>query len=398
MLENKNILLAVTGSIAAYKAADLTSKLVKSGANVRVLMTESACRFVSPHTFEALSGNMCITDIFDSNHEYKAAHVSLAKEADIFVVVPASANTIAKLACGIADNMVCATALACTCKKIICPAMNTLMYENIATQENIAKCIRYGFKVIDSECGYLACGDTGKGKLASVDAIYENILMELQYEKDFAGKKILVTAGPTRESIDPVRYITNHSSGKMGYAIARAAAYRGADVTLVSGPVSITPPLGVKLISVTSAREMFEAVRDNFSDKDIIIKSAAVADYTPASYSDEKIKKSSDDMSLPLERTEDILKFLGENKKENQILCGFSMETENMIENSRKKLLKKNLDLIVANSLRTKGAGFQEDTNEVTVITRDGQIFFPLASKESIASSLLSFIKNLSKV
>lgn len=392
VLENKTVLVGVSGSIAAYKSASLVSMLVKSGADVHVLMTENACNFINEITFETLTGNKCLTDTFDRNFQFKATHVSLAQKADIFMVAPATANVIAKIAGGIADDMLTTTFLAARCKKIISPAMNTVMYENPVTRDNIKKCRSYGIDVVEPASGYLACGDTGKGKMPEPEVLYECILNEIQFEKDLAGKKVLVTAGPTMESIDPVRFITNHSSGKMGYAIARVARRRGAEVTLVSGPVNLAAPLGVNVVNVKSAADMFYAVKENFIDADIVIKAAAVADYKPKDFSNEKIKKHDDELSIELERTQDILAWLGANKRPGQILCGFSMETQNMKENSRAKLEKKNLDVICANNLKTEGAGFGIDTNVVTIISRDKEIELPLLSKEEVASRILDFI------
>ncbi len=392
MLKDKTVVLGVTGSIAAYKAASLASLLVKNHADVHVIMTEHARNIINPITFETLTGHKCLFDTFDRNFEFKVGHVSIAKKADIFVVAPATANTIAKLANGLADDMLSTTFLAASCPKIISPAMNTHMLENPITQDNIKKCQHYGMKIIDSASGYLACGDEGKGKMPEPEAIFQHICAELLYKKDLVGKKILVTAGPTREAIDPVRFITNRSTGKMGYAIAKVAALRGADVTLVSGPVSLETPLFVKRVNIQSAREMFEQVVSRFDNVDIVVKAAAVADYRPKNYVDEKIKKmGNDDSSIELERTDDILKALGEKKK-NQFLCGFSMETQNMVENSRKKLEKKNLDMIVANNLKVAGAGFGTDTNVVTIMTKDGAKELPIMTKEEVAGSILDEI------
>ena len=352
MLKGKTVLLCVTGSIAAYKIAYLASALKKLRADVHVIMTENATNFINPITFETLTGNKCLVDTFDRNFEFSVEHVSLAKLADVVLVAPASANVIAKLAHGLADDMLTTTVLACTCKKIISPAMNTRMFENPITQDNLRICERYGMEVISPASGYLACGDTGAGKMPEPEVLLQYILKEIRYEKDLAGKKILVTAGPTREAIDPVRYITNHSTGKMGYAIAKTAAYRGAQVTLVTGPAEEKPPMFVDLVPVESAKEMFEAVTARSAGQDAIIKAAAVADYRPKFVNTEKTKKKDGDMAIQLERTDDILKWLGEHKKEGQFLCGFSMETEHMLENSRAKLEKKKLDMIVANNLK----------------------------------------------
>ena len=357
LLKGKTILLGVTGGIAAYKSAYLTSLLVKAGADVQVIMTEHAQEFITPLTFEGLTNQRCHTDTFDRNHEYSTEHISLADRADAVIIAPATANVIAKLAHGIADDMLTTTVLACTCPKIIVPAMNTRMYENAVTQDNLRKLKEYGMEIVEPAEGRLACGDVGKGKMPEPDILYQYVLKACAYKKDMEGLKVLVTAGPTQESLDPVRYLTNHSSGKMGYSIARICALRGADVTLVSGRTSIEPPMFVSIVPVVSAQDMYEAVTQRSSQADIIIKAAAVADYRPASVSNEKIKKSDSDTSLSLERTEDILKFLGSHKREGQFICGFSMETENMLENSKAKLKKKNVDMIVANNLKVEGAG-----------------------------------------
>lgn len=394
MLKDKTILVGVTGSIAAYKAATLVSMLVKTGAEVRVLMTKNATNIINPITFETLSGHKCLIDTFDRNFEFKVSHVSLAQKADIFLIAPATANTIAKVANGMADDMLTSVFLAAKCPKIICPAMNTAMYENPITQDNLEKCKKFGFKILEPATGLLACGESGKGKMPEPQAIFEFIENEISFEKDFLGKKILVTAGPTQEAIDPVRFITNHSSGKMGYAIAKIAAARGAQVTLISGPVSLNPPQNAKTIKITNAKEMLEAVKENFPDSDIVIKSAAVADFRPKNISAEKIKKTGKEISIELERTDDILAFLGKNKKPGQILCGFSMETQSLIENSKKKLSAKNLDLIIANNLKTPGAGFQADTNQATIISKDFQKELPLMQKEELASRILDEIKS----
>ena len=390
--DKKTVLLGVTGGIAAYKMANVASSLVKMGYNVHVIMTENATNFITPITFETLTNNKCIIDTFDRNFEFKVEHIALAKQADVVLVAPATANVIGKMANGIADDMLTTTILACKCKKIIAPAMNTNMYENPIVRDNIAKLMMYGFEIIPAASGHLACGDSGKGKLPDENILIEYILRALNAKKDLIGKNILVTAGPTREALDPVRYITNHSTGKMGYAIARAAAFRGANVTLVSGPVNIAKPLFVNTIDIISAEDMFNAVKDNYEKQHIIIKAAAVADYTPVDVADNKIKKSDGDMSIPLKRTTDILKFLGENKKEGQFICGFSMETENMLENSRAKLEKKNADMIVANSLKTEGAGFGTDTNVVTLITRDKVKEYEMMSKNDVADAILDAI------
>lgn len=392
MLKGKTVVLGVTGGIAAYKIANLASMLVKQHANVRVIMTQNATNFITPTTFETLTGKKCLVDTFDRNFEFQVEHVSLAKQADIFMIAPATANVIAKVAHGLADDMLTTTFLACRSPKYIVPAMNTQMYENPITQDNLKLCRKYGMHVIEPASGYLACGDTGAGKMPEPETLFEYILQELACEKDLAGKKVLVTAGPTREAIDPVRYITNHSTGKMGYAIARAAARRGAEVTLVSGPVDLKAPLGVRLVPVISAKDMFDAVTSVSAEQDAIIKAAAVADYRPAVVGAEKTKKSDGNMNIELERTDDILAWLGAHRREGQVLCGFSMETQNMLENSRAKLAKKNVDMIVANSLRTAGAGFGTDTNLVTVITKDGAEELKLMSKDQVAHELLNRI------
>ena len=392
MLKGKTVVLGVTGGIAAYKIANLASMLVKQHANVRVIMTQNATNFITPTTFETLTGKKCLVDTFDRNFEFQVEHVSLAKQADIFMIAPATANVIAKVAHGLADDMLTTTFLACRSPKYIVPAMNTQMYENPITQDNLKLCRKYGMHVIEPASGYLACGDTGAGKMPEPETLFEYILQELACEKDLAGKKVLVTAGPTREAIDPVRYITNHSTGKMGYAIARAAARRGAEVTLVSGPVDLKAPLGVRLVPVISAKDMFDAVTSVSAEQDAIIKAAAVADYRPAVVGAEKTKKSDGNMNIELERTDDILAWLGAHRREGQVLCGFSMETQNMLENSRAKLAKKNVDMIVANSLRTAGAGFGTDTNLVTVITKDGAEELKLKSKDQEGHELLNRI------
>ena len=392
MLKGKTILLGVTGSIAAYKIAGLASMLVKQGAKVHVLMTRNATNFINPITFETLTGNRCLVDTFDRNFEFSVEHVALAKEADVVLVAPASANVIGKLAHGIADDMLTTTVMACVCRKILAPAMNTHMYENPILQDNLEICRRYGMEVLTPANGYLACGDVGAGKMPEPEVLFEYIMREAGYPKDMEGRKVLVTAGPTREAIDPVRYITNHSTGKMGYAIARTAAYRGADVTLVSGPVDLAPPLFVNLVPVESAGQMFEAVTARSGQMDIIIKAAAVADYRPVTVGTEKIKKKEGEMSIALERTDDILGWLGQRRRKGQFLCGFSMETQNMLENSRAKLERKNIDMIVANNLKVEGAGFGTDTNVVTIITRDGERELPIMSKDEVAGALLTEI------
>lgn len=392
MLAGKTVLLCVSGSIAAYKIAYLASALKKLKADVHVLMTRNATNFINPITFETLTGNKCLVDTFDRNFEFSVEHVSLAKAADVVLVAPASANVIAKLAHGLADDMLTTTVLACTCKKIISPAMNTRMFENPITQDNLKICEHYGMEVISPASGYLACGDTGAGKMPEPEVLLQYILKEVQYEKDLKGKKILVTAGPTREAIDPVRYITNHSTGKMGYAIAKTAALRGADVTLVSGPAEVEPPMFVNFVPVVTAKDMFEAVTSRSDEMDAVIKAAAVADYRPKFVNTEKTKKKDGDMAIELERTDDILKWLGEHKKNSQFLCGFSMETEHMLENSRAKLKKKNLDMIVANNLKVAGAGFGTDTNVVTMIRENKETELPIMSKEEVAGAILDEI------
>ncbi len=392
MLKGKTILLGVTGGIAAYKSASLASRLVKSGAEVRVIMTEHATNFINPITFETLTGHKCITDTFDRNFEFQVEHVSLAKKADVIMVAPATANVIAKLAHGLADDMLTTTILASHAPKLIVPAMNTGMYENPVTQDNLNLCRKYGMKVIEPATGHLACGDDGKGKMPEPEILFEHILSCCACEKDMDGLKVLVTAGPTQEAVDPVRFLTNHSSGRMGYSIAKACMLRGAEVTLVTGPTALTPPLFVNVVPVISAKDMFNAVTSRSNDMDIIIKAAAVADYRPAEVSDQKVKKSDDALSLALERTDDILKYLGEHKKPGQFLCGFSMETENMLENSRKKLEKKYLDMIAANNLKVPGAGFETTTNVITIITPDSVKELELMSKEDAAFRLLDEI------
>lgn len=398
MLKGKHILLGVTGGIASYKIANLASLLVKSGADVHVIMTENATNFINPITFETLTGHKCVVDTFDRNFEFKVEHVALAQLADVIMVAPATANVIAKLSHGLADDMLTTTILASRAPKIIAPAMNTGMYENPVTQDNIQLLQHYGMEVITPACGYLACGDSGAGKMPEPETLFQYLCKAVAHEKDMAGMKVLVTAGPTQEAIDPVRYITNHSSGKMGYSIAKACALRGADVTLVSGRTSLEAPLFVNTVPVISAKDMYEEVTSRSAEMDIIIKAAAVADYRPCNVADEKIKKKDDDaMSIPLERTDDILKYLGEHKKAGQFLCGFSMETQNMLENSKKKLQKKNLDMIVANNLKMQGAGFETDTNIVTMITEDQVFELELMSKEDVAFRLLDKILELKK-
>ena len=392
MLKGKTIVLGVTGSIAAYKIANLASMLVKLHADVQVLMTKNATNFIHPTTFETLTSHKCLIDTFDRNFQYSVEHVALAKQADVVLIAPASANVIGKLANGIADDMLTTTVMACRCKKIISPAMNTAMYENPIVQDNLKKLKHYGMEIIEPAVGLLACHDVGAGKLPSEDILLQYILKEAACEKTMADKRVLVTAGPTVEAIDPVRYITNHSTGKMGYAIAREAMLRGAKVTLVTGPVAIDPPMFVDVVPVTSAADMFEAVTGRAQEQDIIIKAAAVADYTPVTTATEKIKKKDGDNAIALTRTKDILGWLGEHRREGQFLCGFSMETQNMLENSRQKLTKKNVDMIVANNLKVQGAGFGGDTNVVTLITADGATELPLQSKEEVAEKLLEEI------
>ena len=392
MLKGKTVLLGITGSIAAYKIAYLASALHKLHADVHVLMTENATNFINPITFETLTGNKCLVDTFDRNFQFQVEHVSIAKKADVVMIAPASANVIGKLANGLADDMLTTTVMACRCQKILSPAMNTAMYENPVVQDNIRKLKNYGYEVITPASGYLACGDTGAGKMPEPETLLEYILKEAAFQKDLAGKKLLVTAGPTQEAIDPVRCLTNHSSGKMGYAIAKMAMLRGAEVTLVSGPTAIEPPLFVKVVPVTSARDMFEAVTDLSDEQDIIIKAAAVADYRPKQVSEDKVKKKDDQAFIELERTDDILKYLGQHKKQGQFLCGFSMETRDMLRNSRAKLEKKNLDMVAANNLKVEGAGFQGDTNVLTLITQDDEVSLPLMSKEDAALKILDKI------
>ena len=389
MLQGKTVVLGVTGSIAAYKIANLASMLVKLHADVNVVMTKNATNFINPITFETLTGNKCLIDTFDRNFQYNVEHVALAKRADIYMVAPASANVIGKIANGIADDMLTTTIMACKAPKLIAPAMNTNMFENPIVQDNLKKLESYGYEIISPACGYLACGDTGAGKLPSEEVLLDYILKELRYEKDMVGKKVLVTAGPTREAIDPVRFISNHSTGKMGYAIARCAMERGAEVTLITGETFISKPPFVKVIPVISAADMFEAVKENMDEADFIIKSAAVADYTPVEVADEKIKKKDGDMSIPLTRTNDILKYVGQNRKAGQVICGFAMETTDLIENATKKLNSKNVDMIVANNLKVAGAGFGTDTNVVTLIKKDGTKELPILTKDEVAKAIL---------
>ncbi|MCM1102803.1 MAG: bifunctional phosphopantothenoylcysteine decarboxylase/phosphopantothenate--cysteine ligase CoaBC [Clostridium sp.] len=391
MIAGRHVILGVTGSIAAYKIASLASMLVKQKADVTVIMTKNATNFIHPITFETLTGKKCLVDTFDRNFEFQVEHVSLAKQADVFLVAPASANVIAKAAHGIADDMLTTTLLACTCPKLFAPAMNTRMYLNPVVQDNLKTLSHYGMEVIAPASGYLACGDTGEGKMPEPEILFDAIVKALT-PKDLAGKKILVTAGPTQEKIDPVRYISNHSTGKMGYAIAKAAMFRGAEVTLVSGKVSLQPPMGVRVVPVVSAADMADAVKEAAPEQDIIVKAAAVADYRPKEAADEKLKKKDEEMSIALERTEDILAYLGAHRREGQFLCGFSMETEHMLEHSRAKLEKKKIDMIVANNLKQEGAGFGTDTNVVTLLTKDGTVELPLMSKEEVADRLLDEI------
>lgn len=397
MLKGKKIILGITGGIAAYKSAALTSLFIKSGADVQVIMTEHAREFIAPLTFEALTNRRCLTDTFDRNHEYSTEHVALAKEADAVLIAPATANVIAKLAHGIADDMLTTTVLACDCPKIIAPAMNTRMYENPATMENMDTLKRYGMTVIEPARGRLACGDVGAGKMPEPEELLQYVLMACACEKDMTGKKVLVTAGPTQELLDPVRYITNHSTGKMGYSIAKLCALRGAEVTLISGKTSLTPPMFVEVVPVVTAEDMFQEVTARSAGMDIIIKAAAVADYRPKNVSDEKMKKSDGELTLELERTRDILGYLGSHKKEGQFLCGFAMETQNLLENAKEKLARKNADMIVANNLKIQGAGFGTDTNVVTIITEDGTQALELMSKEEVSGHILNeILKRLS--
>lgn len=391
MLTGKTVVLGVTGGIAAYKMPNVARMLKKMHCNVHVIMTQNATNFITATTFETLTGNKCLIDTFDRNFEFSVEHVAIAKQADLVLIAPATANVIGKIAGGIADDMLTTTVMACTCKILIAPAMNHNMYHNSIVQENIEKLKRHGYEIIDPVCGMLANGDTGDGKLPSEETLVSYVVRELAHEKDLHGKKVLVTAGPTQEAIDPVRYITNHSTGKMGYALAEAAMLRGAEVTLISGPTAIEPPMFVNVIPIISAQEMFEKVATNATENDIIIKAAAVADYRPKEVCDEKIKKSDHDTEIELERTTDILAYLGKNKGKT-FLCGFSMETENMLENSRRKLDKKNLDMIVANNLKDKGAGFGVDTNLITIITRDRELQLELMSKQDAANCIIDEI------
>lgn len=397
MLKGKTVVLAVTGSIAAYKIATLASQLGKLHADVHVMMTKNATNFITPITFETLTGNKCLIDTFDRNFQFQVEHVSLAKKADVVMIAPASANVIGKLANGIADDMLTTTIMACKCRKILSPAMNTNMFENPIVQDNLRKLERYGYEVIQPAVGLLACKDVGAGKMPEPEVLLSYIEKEICYEKDLLGRNILITAGPTQEALDPVRYLTNHSTGKMGYALARVCSYRGAHVTLVTGKTNLAKPMFVDVVEITSAREMFEAVTSRYEEQDIVIKAAAVADYRPTQVSAQKVKKKDGAMSIPLERTDDILKYLGEKKRPHQFLCGFSMETENMLENSRAKLEKKNLDMIVANNLKVPGAGFAGDTNVVTLITREDETQLPLLSKDETAAQILDKILRMEK-
>lgn len=391
-LSGKTVLLGITGGIAAYKMANVTSALRKTGAEVHCILTQNATQFITPLTFETLSNNRCIVDTFDRNFQYDVAHVSLAKKADVILIAPATANVIAKLAHGLADDMLTTTVLAARCPKLIAPAMNTAMLENPATQENLATLRRYGFTVIEPATGMLACKDVGSGKLPEPEVLCEEIYRVIAREKDLQGLHITVTAGPTQESLDPVRFLTNHSSGKMGYAIAREAMLRGADVTLISGPVALKAPLGVKLVNITTAQEMLEGVQAALPQTDVLVMAAAVADYRPAVVADQKMKKGEGDMSIPLERTGDVLGWVAQHRHPGLFVCGFSMETEHMLENSQKKRTKKKLDMIVANNLKTQGAGFGVETNVVTLITQDWVEELPLLGKDEVAGKLLTAI------
>ena len=392
MLKGKMVILGVTGSIAAYKMANVASMLKKLHCDVQVIMTRNATNFITPVTFETLTGNKCLIDTFDRNFQYNVEHVALAKRADLLMIAPASANVIGKLAHGIADDMLTTTALACRCPKIVAPAMNTSMYENPIVQDNRKTLQRYGFEIVEAENGHLACGDSGAGKLPEEKLLVAHILRVIARDKDLAGRKVLITAGATMEPIDPVRYITNHSTGKMGFALARACMLRGADVTVVKGHTEAEVPDFVEILPVGSAAEMFEAVKSRFAESDIVIMAAAVADYRPSQFSEEKVKKSEEAMAIPLSRTQDILQYLGEHKREDQFLCGFYMETQHMLENSRKKMVKKNLDMIVANNLKTKGAGFGTDTNVITILTKEKEQAFDIMSKDAAADCILDEI------
>ena len=397
MLRSKCVVIGVSGGIAAYKTANLVSDLVKHGVEVHVIMTKNATNFITPTTFEVLSGNKCIVDTFDRGFTFEVEHISLAKKADLILIAPATANIIAKLSAGIADDMLTTTVLAAKCPILVAPAMNTNMYEHITVRNNLEKLSSYGYEIIEAASGRLACGDVGKGKLADIEVLFAHVVKNIAYEKDLAGKNVLVTAGPTIEKIDPVRFISNHSSGKMGIELAKAAAYRGAKVRLILGKTALKRPEFVDIVDVVSAQDMYEAVKEFANDSDIIIKSAAVADYRPCDVADEKMKKSDGELSIRLERTTDILKYLGENKKDNQFLCGFSMETSNLIENSKLKLEKKNLDMIVANNLKEEGAGFAKDTNKVSIITKDNIIQTEVLSKKKVAHKILDEIINIVK-
>ena len=397
MLKGKTVVLGVTGSIAAYKIANLASMLVKNHCDVHVIMTQNATNFINPIAFETLTNHKCLVDTFDRNFEFHVGHVSVAQKADVMLIAPASANIIGKIAHGIADDMLSTTVMACSGKVILSPAMNVHMYENPILQDNLKTLRHYGYEIIDPAVGYLACGDTGAGKMPEPEVLFQYILKEIACEKDMEGINVMVTAGPTREAIDPVRYITNHSTGKMGYAIARRAMLRGANVTLVSGPVSIPPVPFVKTVPIVSAEDMFQAVKENLPENDILIKSAAVADYRPPKINLEKMKKKDGDMSIELERTTDILQYVGEHRTKEQVICGFSMETQNMLENSRKKLEKKKLDMIVANNLKDKGAGFGTDTNLVTIITKEEEKSLELMSKDMVANEILNEILKIRK-
>jgi phosphopantothenoylcysteine decarboxylase/phosphopantothenate--cysteine ligase len=389
MLKGKTVLIGVSGGIAAYKMVNVASMLVKLGAEVHVIMTENAKNFINPIAFETITKTKCLIDTFDRNFQFNVAHVSVGQKADVMLIAPATANIIGKMANGIADDMLSTVAISATCKRIVSPAMNTYMFRNAIVQDNIEKLKRFGFEIIEPASGMLACGDVGEGRLPEESVLVDYVIREIAYEKDLAGKKVLITAGPTREAIDPVRYITNHSSGKMGCALAKIAMLRGADVTLVAGPITAKIPPFVNVVDIVSAKDMFEAVTSRADEQDIIIKAAAVADYRPKNVADEKMKKKDDDMSIEMERTDDILAYLGAHKKSGQVLCGFSMETQSLIENSTKKLEKKNADMIVANSLKDAGAGFGTDTNIVTLITREGNEQLPIMSKEEVASNIL---------
>ena len=397
MLKGKTVLLGVTGGIAAYKAAYLASALVKLHANVEVVMTEHATKFIAPLTFEQLTGRRCMVDTFDRNFSHQVEHIALADRTDLVIIAPATANVCAKLAHGLADDMLTTTVLACTCPKLIAPAMNTHMFENPVTQDNLETLRRYGWEVIAPASGRLACGAVGAGKLPEPDLLLQHILRVLALPHDLEGKRVLVTAGPTQESLDPVRYLTNHSTGKMGYAIARIAMLRGAQVTLISGPTAIQPPPFVEVVPVVSAQDMFEAVASHVPQADFIFKAAAVADYTPVGYSDDKVKKKDGDLSIPLKRTTDILQYLGDHRRPGQVICGFSMETRDMVENSTAKLTKKHVDMVCANNLKVAGAGFGVDTNVLTLITADGCEELPLMSKEEAAGRILDRAMALSR-